>query len=91
MPAGLVFAVFGCAIALAVLLLHFFRATHWYWHALSVIVAFTMGLVRLPPAWQSPAAELAMGGAFVFLFLWGICAPIFPKHHGPTHHQPHHA
>jgi hypothetical protein len=94
MPIQTVFAVYGGSALIALVLLHFFRARHWYWHVLSAMVAMVAGLVPMPPAWHVPNIDLAVGAVFTFLFLWGICAPLFPNdqgHHGHRHAPPHHA
>ena len=74
-----VFAVYGCSAGLALLLLYLFRRRAWYWHVMSVLLAMVIGLIPGPEAWQSPATDLTVGAIFVFLFLWGICAPAFGK------------
>ncbi len=91
MPAHVVFAVYGSCAVLALLLLYFFRARRWYWHVLSLLLAMGIGLMPPPERWQGPAADLTIGGIFLFLFLWGILAPLFRKRHGPRQEQPHHA
>lgn len=87
MAAYLVFAVYGSSTVLALILLYFLRARHWYWHVTSVLLALVVGLIPLPEQWRSPTADLTIGGIFLFLFLWGVLAPLFPKHH----EQPRHA
>ena len=91
MPGTTVFAVYASAAIIALALLHFFRAAHWYWHALSVLVALAIGLIPLPAAWQKPHIDLAIGGVFLFFLVWGVCAPLFPDHHDHHHPRPHHA
>jgi hypothetical protein len=77
----LVAVVYGSALVLALALLYFFHAK-WYWHALSAAGAFVVGL--MPPiegAWRPP--DLLVGFVFVFLFVWGLGAPLFRAHHHP--------
>jgi len=94
MPIATVFAVYLSAAVAALVLLHFFRAIHWYWHVISALLALTIGLVPIPVEWQAPAIDLFIGGSFTFLFIWGVCAPLFPGdhgHHDRRHAPPHHA
>lgn len=91
MPAGIALAVYGFAVLLALALLHHFRACAWYWHVLSVVLAFVVGLVPIPAAYHSPKTDLTIGFFFLFLLLWGVCAPFFADHHHPRHRRPHHA
>jgi len=91
MSAGIVFAVYGSVIVVALAVLHFFRARRWYWHALSVLLALVIGLMPMPAGWNTPAHELSIGSVFLFLFVWGACAPLFPRHgHGGERHAPPH-
>lgn len=86
---GLVVALnYGVAVALAMTLLYFFRAP-WYWHVLSVIVAFALGLAPMPADWHGPSLDLVVGFVFTFLFFWGAAEPLFRRspprlraHHG---------
>lgn len=91
MSSAVVFMIYGCAAFLALGLLYFFRATHWYLHALSLAVALIAGLMPIPEVWHVPAIELMIGAIFLFFFLWGICAPLFPRHHDHHHPKAHHA
>jgi hypothetical protein len=79
--------VYGSSLALALLLLYFFR-THWYWHALSVLAALAIGSVPTPAEWKSPTFDLLIGSVFVLLLVWGIAAPFFHPH---QHHREKHA
>lgn len=71
------------AFVLAAVLLRFFhgRHCHWYWHAGAVILALAIGLTPPPEGWAGPYLDLAVGSAFVFLFMWGAAAPFFRAHH----------
>jgi hypothetical protein len=84
----LVFAVYGFSAALALLLLYVFRARSWYWHVMSILLALVLGLIPPPEGWQSQRIDLVVGSVFVFLFLWGICAPVFRKPRRPRQEQP---
>ncbi|MGE5568042.1 MAG: hypothetical protein ACM3S5_03300 [Rhodospirillales bacterium] len=74
----LVLLVYGSAFLLALVLLYFY-CVGWYWHALSAIAAFVIGLMPPPEAWQPP--DLLVGFLFVFLFVWGFGAPFFRGRH----------
>jgi hypothetical protein len=74
------FIVYGSSALLALLLLAIFRARRWYWHVLSVLAAFGIGLTPIPPRYNTNEVTLAIGFVFTFLFLWGAAAPFFgPK------------
>lgn len=75
------------AALLAVLILAWFGARHWYWHALSIAAAMAMGFVPLPLPYQTEPWTLTIGCVFAFLFLWGVLGPIFTEvHHFHGHH-----
>jgi hypothetical protein len=73
------FIVFGSAALLALLVLYFTRARTWYWHVLSILLALLVGLVPIPPRFNTNAVTLAIGAVVVFLILWGIAAPFFRR------------
>ena len=79
MSTTLVFAAYGGAALLALILLFLMRAKAWYWHVLSVIVALVIGLIPIPPQFNTPRITLLIGAIFIFLFLWGIAAPGFRR------------
>jgi hypothetical protein len=74
-----VFMVYGCAAALAFVLLYFARAKSWYWHVISVLLALVIGLVPIPPRFNNSQTTLVIGFFFTFLMLWGVAAPFFRK------------
>ncbi|MBZ5593914.1 MAG: hypothetical protein LAP39_16870 [Acidobacteriia bacterium] len=76
-----VFAAYVCAVGLPLVLLRFFGARAWYWHALSIGLALALGLTPTPSEWSSPSTDLMIGSAFVFLLVWGLAAPFFRSHH----------
>ena len=76
-----VFAAYGCATGLSVVLLYFWRAQAWYWHALSIGLALALGLTPMPSDWSNPPTDLMIGSAFLFLMVWGAAAPLFRSHH----------
>jgi hypothetical protein len=63
--------------ALAGLLLFFSGPKRWYWHLLSLAAALAVGLTPVPVKWNTPQASVVIGVIFVFLFLWGVAAPVF--------------
>lgn len=82
----MVFLIYASAAVLALALLYFFHVP-WYWHVLSVVLALVIGVVPpdvipFPPAWGS-TRDMAIGGCFMFLMVWGLGAPLFRSHHTP--------
>jgi hypothetical protein len=78
---GLLLA-YGAAILLPIWLLYVFHAKSWYWHVLSVAAALSIGFTPVPPEWNRPSTDVAIGFAVLFLFVWGIAAPFFRIPHG---------
>jgi hypothetical protein len=76
-----VFTAYACAAGLPFVLLHFFHARAWYWHALSIGLALALGVTPTPVEWSSPGTDLMIGSAFVFFLVWGLAAPLFRTHH----------
>ena len=85
MSSLVVASCYGSAIAISLTLLWYFGARSWYWHALAVCGALALGLTPLPPAMNTPEMTLVVGWAFLFLFVWGMVAPVFAL----VHHDPH--
>jgi hypothetical protein len=81
MASYIVIVGYGAAVLLALALLYFLEPIRWYWHVLSVAVAFAIGLTPMPAGWHTPGGDLLVGGVFLFLFIWGACAPLFRKFH----------
>ena len=79
MPKWMVFSAYGSAVILALLLLFFFRRKGWYLHLFALLLAFGVGLTPLPQQWQGPMLDLVVGSLFLFLFFWGVSAPIFGR------------
>ena len=80
----MVFLVYGTMAVLALVLLYCFHA-NWYWHVLSVLVAFAIGfmppdVIPVPAAWGT-TRDILLGAIFTFLVIWGIAAPFFRRHH----------
>ncbi len=88
MQSVLVGSVYGLSLLLALGLLYRYH-TAWYWHGLSLVAALALGLLPIPAAYQPP--DLAIGGMFLFLLVWGTGLPLFRSHHEHAHHTPHHA
>jgi hypothetical protein len=70
-------AAYACAASLPIVLLYFWRAQAWYWHALSIGLALALGLTPMPSDWSSPPTDLLIGSVFLFLLVWGAGAPLF--------------
>ena len=90
MSPSLVALCYGSALVLALFLLWYFGVKHWIWHVLSIALAFAIGLIPLPEAFNTPGMTLVIGWVFMFLFLWGIGAPLFALAHQHPHSH-HHA
>lgn len=82
-PVGLLLA-YGAAIFLPLWLLYVFHARSWFWHALSVAAALSIGFTPVPPEWNRPTTDVLIGFVVLFLFVWGAAAPFFRIHHHPT-------
>jgi hypothetical protein len=79
-----VLLVYGSSFVLALVLLYFFHA-RWYWHALAVVAALAIGVIRFPPEFRPP--DLVVGFAFFFLLVWGIGGPFVPSRHSRHVHR----
>jgi hypothetical protein len=71
--------VYGFSAVLALLLLYAAGPRRWYLHVLSLAAALAVGLMPIPPKWNTPQMSIIIGFTFFFLFLWGIAAPLFLK------------
>jgi hypothetical protein len=80
---------YGLVVTLAIGLLHRFGALRWYWHGLAMAVALTLGSLPMHVfgRWVPPHFDLVLGGGIVFLLVWGVAAPFFPRPHLPVHHH----
>ena len=89
MSSTLVALCYGSALLVALVLLWRFGAKSWYWHLLSVVAAFAVGLTPLPASLNTPEGTLAVGWLFILLSVWGIAAPAFAwiEHHPGLHHH----
>jgi hypothetical protein len=86
----LVALCYGSAAVVALYVIWHFGVKHWYWHALSILAAFALGLAPLPEPFTRPEYTLAVGWMFTALFLWGVAAPIVSVvHHTPDLHVEH--
>jgi hypothetical protein len=87
----LVAACYGSAAVLSLFALWHFGVKKWYWHVLSLVIAFGIGLTRLPEPFNRPEWTLVVGWFFIFFFLWGFAAPLVSAVlHGPKFHIRHH-
>lgn len=73
----LVTLCYGSATLLSLFLLWHFGVRHWYWHMLSVVASIALGLTPLPERLNTPQMTLVVGWVFLFLFFWGVAAPVF--------------
>jgi hypothetical protein len=80
--------IYALAAILALCLLYFFEPIRWYWHVISVAAAFAIGLTPMPAQWHTPLNDALTGCAFLLLFVWGVCAPLFRRFH---YHRERHA
>ena len=87
MSGSIVILTYGMAAALALLLLYLFRAKRWYWHLASVAAALLLGSLTPPERLASQRYDLAIGGIFFFLCLWGIAGIFFTRPHEAAHHS----
>jgi hypothetical protein len=85
MSGMLVALAYGAAVIVALLLLYGFEPVPWYWHLLAFLAAMAIGLSPLPAAWHSPRNDALVGCAFLFLFTWAVCAPLFREFHRERH------
>ena len=79
MSGVLVALIYGAAFLAALAFLYFFEPVHWHWHVLALVVALAIGLAPIPAGWHSPLNDALVGGLFLFLFIWAVCAPLFRK------------
>ncbi len=80
MPAQWLLYSYLMAAATAPLLLALYRARRWYWHTLSVLAGLAVGLTPPPSGSGGDLFYLVAGTACVFLVLWGLGGPFFPRH-----------
>ena len=73
------------ALAGAVALLWYAGVKHWYWHVLSFIAAFAVGLCPMPEAWSGPGPTLFVGWLFTILFMWGLLGTVLALSHYHLH------
>jgi len=80
----IVMLAYGCAAALAILLLYAYESRAWYWHAVSLALAFVIGYVPTPQGFDNPAIVAITGFAIIFLLFWGLGGLLLllaPQHH----------
>ena len=85
MTPALVILSYAIAAILAFGALYLFHSRRWYWHAAAVGIALAIGLKPIPPEWNKPEIDVAIGAMLVFLVLWGVFAPLFRDHHTGYH------
>jgi hypothetical protein len=89
MSLAIVTLTYGLMVTLAIGLLYRFGALRWYWHALAIAAALTLGSLPMHVfgRWVFPNFDLVLGGGIVFLLVWGVAAPFFPRPHLRVHHR----
>lgn len=70
--AMLAYAVAG---GLALIFLFLKGPKAWYWHVLSGAAALAIGLMPIPPKYNTTSANIVIGFCFVFMFLWAVASP----------------
>lgn len=86
MAAIWVFVAYGISVALALLLVYLFHC-RWYWHVLSVLAAFGVGMTPTLPVLNGPTRDLLYGSVFLFLMVWGCAEPFVHRfHRRPVEH-----
>jgi len=80
----LAYVVYGFSVVLALFCLYLFHA-RWYWHVLSVLAALAVGFSPPFPGWQGASRDLIYGFVVLFLLVWGVAEPFFPRFHGHVH------
>lgn len=83
MLAMLVIFAYGASVALALLLVYMFHS-RWYWHVLSILAAFGVGLTPPLPGLDGPIRDLLYGSVFFFLLVWGLAEPFVHRFHRRT-------
>jgi hypothetical protein len=58
-------------VALSAWLLWRFSHIRWYWHLMSIVLAFGIGLMPMKESWNRPSFDLIVGSVFLFLLFWG--------------------
>jgi hypothetical protein len=79
--------VYLAAITLPTLLLWRFHSAHWFWHLAAVVAAAGLGMMPIPPDFQTPTYDLLFGFVFVVLLVWGAGGLVLYRTHG--HHEKH--
>lgn len=71
MTTGIVVLCYTGVFVLAAWLLWRFSHVRWYWHLMSIVLAFGIGLMPMREAWNRPAFDLLIGSLFLLLLFWG--------------------
>lgn len=64
--------IYAAAIGIPSFVLYRYGSAHWYWHALAILTALTVGLVPPPFALQGIIFDAVCGFIFVVLMIWGM-------------------
>jgi len=81
----LVLLAYAGAVVLAIVLLYSFDSRAWYWHALSLALAFVIGYVPSPAGFDNPVIVVITGFVIVFLLFWGLGGLLLSR--SPHHHK----
>jgi hypothetical protein len=81
--------VYLLAMGIPIFLLYRFHSQAWYWHALSVLAAITLGFTPIPFALQKPEFDLLFGFTFITLMIWGAGGLILFRTQDQPHHRKH--
>ena len=66
-----VFFSYSGVLALSVWLLWRYSHVRWYWHLVSIVLAFGIGFMPLQESWNRPHVDLIIGSLFLLLLFWG--------------------
>jgi hypothetical protein len=70
---------YAIAAGLALIFLFFSGSKAWYWHVLSGLAALGIGLIPIPPRYNITVVNIAVGFAFVFMFVWAVASPFIGR------------
>jgi hypothetical protein len=82
--------IYLVAMGLPLYLLFHFQPRAWYWHALAIAGAISLGFIPIPAAMQKPVFDVIFACLFIALLIWGVCGLLL-SHSGGDKHQHKHA
>lgn len=80
-----VFFSYSGVLALSVWLLWRYSHVRWYWHLVSVVLAFGVGMMPMRESWNRPSIDLLVGSMFLLLLFWGAGEWAFRLFHVHRH------